>query len=94
MKWTTHKGEAGFRAERKSRVVPGTLVAVYIAEEQGIDTGGDRYAVVCDAHGNICADPYRDGALHSMRHPELFCEECQALTTTPTSGTRREGDPR
>lgn len=74
-----HRGECGYVAERMNPFVPGEKVTIYRAAEQGIDAGGMRYAVVCDAHGMIIAAGSVPQARSSMKHPEDFCEACRAL---------------
>lgn len=74
-----HNQEAGYVAERMNPHVPGRKVVIYIAAEQGIDTGDCRYAVVCDAHGSIAAARNLPLARASMKAPENFCEGCQDL---------------
>jgi hypothetical protein len=74
-----HNGEAGYVAERMNPYVPGRKVTIYVAEEQGIDVGGAKYAIVCDAHGTISCDTNIPGARLSMKDPALFCDECRAI---------------
>jgi len=74
-----HAGEAGYIAERMNPFVPGTKVVIYEAEAQGVDVGGDRYAVVCDAHSTLIGARSQRDARLVMKRPDNFCEECIAL---------------
>jgi len=71
-----HNLEAGYVAERMNPYVPGTKVTIYRATEQGIDAGGRKYAVVCDAHGTIVGETSVANARWTMKRPETFCESC------------------
>jgi hypothetical protein len=74
-----HSSECGYIAERMNPHIPGKKVVIYRAEEQEIDVGGDKYAVVCDAHGTIGnANSVRD-ARFIMKNPGEFCVDCRAL---------------
>jgi len=70
-----HSDEYGYIAERMNPFFKGSKVVIYIAEEQGIDTGGIKYAVVCDKHGAICSATSIPKARELMKSVE-FCEEC------------------
>ena len=74
-----HAGEAGYVAERMNPHVPGRKVTIYLAAEQGIDVGEDRFAVVCDEHATIVGAPSERTARRDMKAPEEFCEPCRAL---------------
>lgn len=69
-----HNDEAGYVAE-KIFLPTGSHIVIYKAVEQGIDVGGDKYAVVCSLHGTITSDNNIPGARLSMKHP-AFCEAC------------------
>lgn len=69
-----HNDEAGYIAE-KIFGATGSHIVIYRAVEQGIDVGGDKYAVVCSLHGSITSDRNIPCARLSMKHP-AFCEEC------------------
>jgi len=71
-----HNDEAGYIAEKIYRAT-GSHVVIYKAAEQGIDTGGKRYAVVCSTHGTICAESSLPKARMSMKIPG-FCEACMS----------------
>lgn len=62
---------------RDSRAVSTGWVVIYDAAESGIDVGGDRYAVVCEAHGVIVGERAMVRARLSMRASENFCGECR-----------------
>lgn len=80
-----HNNDAGYIAERifnptKSRIV------IYKAEEQGIDTGGYKYAVVCSKHATICGITSVPKARVLMKYPE-FCEDCMSETNENHANT-------
>ncbi len=72
-----HNGDAGYITEKIFKP-SGSHIVIYKAEAQGIDVGGDKYAVVCSLHGSITSDTNIPGARLSMKSAE-FCEECQAI---------------
>lgn len=74
-----HNTEAGYVAERMNPFVPGTKVTIYDAAKQGIDTGGTRFAVVCDAHATIIGETSLPLARASMKNPSNFCEQCRSV---------------
>jgi hypothetical protein len=52
-------------------------VTVYLADEQGIDVGGCKYAIVCDEHGDLWGANTRADAEDLMRHPDEWCLPCE-----------------
>ena len=74
-----HSNDAGYIAERMNPFVPGAKVVIYRAEEQGIDTGGNKYAIVCDAHSTLSSATNLPDARVQMKRPDNFCEYCMAL---------------
>lgn len=69
-----HNGDAGYICElifKPSR----SHIVIYIATEQGIDAGGDKYAVVCSVHGAIVGVPNLPKAREIMKCAD-FCEDC------------------
>jgi hypothetical protein len=68
---------AGFVAKRKNRLIGRNVVALYVAAEQGIDVGTDKYAAVCEEHGNIGGFATQRQAIPWLAEPE-FCEDCVA----------------
>lgn len=74
-----HSGEAGYVAERMNLYAKGAKVVIYGAAEQGIDAGGLRWAVVCDAHGTIVGERSIRAARLSMKNPANFCDGCSRL---------------
>lgn len=66
--------------ERPNPFVPNTMVTIYLAEEQGIDTDHAKYAVVCQAHSVLAAESNLKLARLSMKRPDNFCDECRELT--------------
>ena len=79
MKRKVHSKDYGYIAERMNPYFKGSKVVIYYAEEQGIDTGGIKYAVVCDKHGTICSAPSIPKARELMKSVE-FCEKCMNRT--------------
>lgn len=71
-----YNDKAGYVCSRRNEINRGWVV-VYIAEEQGIDVGPDRYAVVCETHATICGASSIPKARPFLKYPE-FCEECMA----------------
>ncbi len=69
-----HNQDAGYIAEKLYR---GSHIVIYRADDQGIDVGGKKYAVVCSAHGTIVGETSVPQARLSMKHPQ-FCAECMA----------------
>lgn len=67
-----HNQDAGYIAEKLFR---GSHIVIYRSAEQGIDVGGDKYAVVCTKHGRIVSDSNLPGTRESMKYP-AFCEDC------------------
>jgi len=74
-----HADDAGFIAEAPNKFIPGTVVCIYDAAEQGMDVGA-KYAVVCDAHSVIIAARSLRNAKIDMKHPEEFCDDCRGLS--------------
>jgi hypothetical protein len=65
---------AGYIASRHNIVNNGWVV-IYNAEEQGADTSGGRYLVVCELH-NTCANfTSLPKARPCLKVPD-FCEDC------------------
>lgn len=73
-----HSGDAGYIAERRSKLT-GRKVVIYLAEAQQVDVAGMKYAVVCDAHGTLMGSTSMKDARVMMKYPENFCEDCQRL---------------
>jgi len=80
-----HNHEAGYIAERVNPFVPHTKVVIYNANEQGIDVAEYKYAVVCDAHGQIGGEDSVRLARQSMKQPDDFCVECRVLAEETTA---------
>jgi hypothetical protein len=87
-----HNGDAGYIAEKIFRP-SGSHIVIYKAAEQGIDAGGDKYAVVCSKHASIVSDTNLPGARVSMKYP-AFCEDCMAEErSTPNAEVSDPGGP-
>jgi hypothetical protein len=74
-----HNQDAGYIAERTNPFVPGKKIVIYVATEQNLDTWGDKYAIVCDAHGNIGSTTNIPAARKLMKEPNRFCLDCRAI---------------
>jgi hypothetical protein len=83
-----HNQESGYIAERRNPLLTGAVtlqekrqlkVTIYRAIEAGIDTGGYKYAVICDAHSQIGGTGSVLRARGMMKDPTLFCTECRQL---------------
>lgn len=81
-----HNQDAGYIAEKRFR---GAHIVIYRAAEQGIDTGGKKYAVVCAAHGSIVSDTSLPQARLTMKYP-AFCAACMAGEGLGESGNDPE----
>lgn len=71
-----YNDRAGYKCSKRSAVGNGWVV-IYEATEAGIDVGGLRYAVVCEAHGTNIGESAMPRARLSMKAPENFCDECR-----------------
>lgn len=72
-------GHAGYIAHRANTITRDYNEA-FIAADQGIDVGQDKYAVVCNAHATILGCATRKQATEVLAHSTVWCEECR---TTP-----------
>ena len=76
--WPTPDGPqswAGYRAHRRSRIT-GTTVVLVDGKAADVDTGGGRWALVCDDHGTVCAFTHQRDAREWMSDPSCWCDEC------------------
>jgi hypothetical protein len=71
-----HNRDAGYICERRNRIT-GEWCVVYVAAEQGIDTGGVKYATVCTAHATVISATNLPNARIDMVTPEEWCEDCR-----------------
>lgn len=67
-----HNINAGYIAERQYN---GAHIVIYIASEQGIDVGENKYAVVCEKHGCMAGTTSVPKAREIMKCPD-FCQQC------------------
>jgi len=72
-----HNQESGYIAERKNHISGGKIV-IYIAKDQGVDVGSNKYAVICDKHSTMCGTTNLPDARSLMKYPE-FCEQCMKI---------------
>lgn len=84
-----HPSELGFIAQRDHPFLPGQHVVGYVGEEQGLDTDGGRYTVVCEAHGETVAVNSKRMVAASLADPEMFCSGCQDAADARSGQTRR-----
>ena len=78
---------AGYLASRRSGSRHGWVV-IYRAADQGIDVGGNPYAVVCETHATICGVASMPKARTLMKSAE-FCEACMASEGMSSLTTER-----
>jgi hypothetical protein len=71
-----YNDNAGYIASRHNEINNGWVV-IYVAAEQGIDVGDNKYAVVCELHSTICGFTSVPKARPRLKFPD-FCEECMA----------------
>lgn len=69
-----HNQDAGYICELIFKPSSSHIV-IYRASEQGIDAGGDKYAVVCSRHGSLVGVPNLPKAREIMKCAD-FCEDC------------------
>jgi hypothetical protein len=67
---------AGYIASRHNEINGGWVV-IYVAADQGIDVGSNKYVVVCEKHATICGFTSVAKARPRLKFPD-FCEECMA----------------
>ena len=79
--------EAGLVQRRKARGT-GVTVAVFIAAEQGIDAGDDKYAVVCETHGAILGRATVALARSFAAVPTEWCGGCQEASVSAKENAR------
>jgi hypothetical protein len=73
-----HNQEAGYIAERANPFAKAFKTVIYLASEQGLDTG-TKYAVVCSAHNTFVGETSLPKARVSMKYPASFCDDCKTL---------------
>jgi len=75
-----YNDRAGYIASRHN-IINGGWVVIYVAAEQGIDVGDNKYVAVCELHGTQCGTTSIPKARPFLKIPE-FCERC--MDTEPT----------
>ena len=65
--------------ENAGYIVHAGTITVYEASEQQIDTRGQFYAVVCEAHGYVKGAKLSPDARALMAAPHRFCPDCKKL---------------
>lgn len=76
-----HNQDAGYIAE-KIYAPSHSHIVIYVAEEQGMDVGSAKYAVVCSTHATLCGSTSLPDARKLMKHPE-FCMDCMEQPAAP-----------
>lgn len=76
-----HNEDAGYIAELIFQL-SGSHIVIYLAREQGIDVGADKYAVVCSKHATMTGTTSLPKARAIMKAAD-FCEECTACPAKP-----------
>lgn len=72
-----HNQDAGYVCERIYKPT-GSHIVIYVAEAQGIDVDGAKYAIVCSKHSTLVGATSVPKARVFMKSAE-FCEECMAV---------------
>lgn len=73
--------------ESRRRRATGTIVTIYLAEQQGIDPDdGGLYLVVCEEHGCCIQHETRAGARTLAVEPDGWCEDCRHGSVASASG--------
>lgn len=75
---TPHDNDAGLLAVRKNALT-GKYVCLYEGAEQGLDTDGGRYSIVCSEHATVIAHTNKRDALWWTSNPAEWCEDCMAI---------------
>lgn len=65
---------AGYVSSRRNKI-NGHWATIYRADDAALDAGGERYAVVCEAHSSVVGQSSITKARHFTKYPE-HCEEC------------------
>lgn len=71
-----HNEDSGYVAEKIFKQT-GSHIVIYIAAEQGMDVGDNKYAVICSLHNTMVGTTSLPKARPAMKHPD-FCESCMA----------------
>lgn len=69
---------AGYVASRKNAITNIHNV-IYLAAEQGIDAGNNKYVTVCEAHSTMIGSPNIPKARDAMKDASQWCAACQEL---------------
>lgn len=73
-----YSGNAGYIAQRKFY---DAYIVIYLAAEQGIDVGENKYAVSCETHGEMVGVTSLKNARSAMKAPD-YCSGCRPYLTT------------
>lgn len=71
----------GILSQTKSRKT-GATIQIYIADTQGIDTRGPKYAIVCEEHGSIWGANSIATAKIRGAHSDDWCDGCREVLYT------------
>lgn len=83
--------KAGFVRGQRSGANKG-WVTLYVAAEQGMDVGTDKWAVVCETHGTIVGAATRARGVQFLQVPE-FCEACMEQRSTEPNDDLKHASP-
>ncbi len=75
---------------RTTSEATGVTGSVYDPEKQGIDIGGEKYAVVCEKHSQILSVHRMALAKHDAAHTEQWCEDCRNIVDKKTKQKARK----
>jgi len=70
-----NKDLAGLIMSRKNPCEDGEWISIYLSNLAGID--GDKYATVCEYHGNMITSRTKALAISAMRNPAEWCNKCE-----------------
>ena len=72
---------AGYVASRKNPLT-GKHNVIYVASEQGLDTGDKKYVTICEAHLEMIAATSVAKARVDMKDAMHWCSGCQHLSVS------------
>lgn len=85
-----HKSEPGYVDARQSGPNR-AFVVIYKAKKSGHPVKR-KYAIVCEAHGEVASEDRLNDAQYMARHPEVFCNECVKDEMEPPIQTPEKSD--
>lgn len=79
---------------RTTSEVTGVTGSVYDPKKQGIDIGGEKYAVVCEKHSQILSVHKMSLAKHDAANTEQWCEDCRDIAEKKAKQKKRRNPPK